>query len=285
MNSILRMALFSVPLVTFVAGGCHVEATIESQTRFLGDEETKTATYTQGTNICFDITNGSLVKDTGLIINRGSSTDTVTALFKPYSYRPDDEEEQAKEDLEGVTMELTTPNDANCGVKVTVSKSGSTNSGANVVVTMPASFTGGVSIDINNGGVDADLSGGLPGFTSILSDNGGISVIGAAGKLGITVNNGGSDVQVQAWGDGSQDGYMHVGNGKLDFSVGSGVTDGYISAQADGASPSVVGPNGGTWTEQVASDTSKSYTFGSFDSNSHAEVALTTGNGTITITK
>ncbi len=256
---------------------------IGTTTRFLGDEKTESATYIQGTHICFAITNGSFVNDIGLIINSGSPTDTLTAVFKPYSFRPDNEEEQAKEDIAGVTMELTST--ADCGIMVEVVKNGSTNSGANVVVTMPAGFTGGVTVDINNGGVDANLSGGVPAHTSVVSDNGGVTVIGAAGRLGITVNNGGSDVRVQAWGNGDQDGIVHVGNGDLDFSVGSGVTDGYISAVADGVAQSIVGPNTGTWTEQVSSNASKSYMFGSFNSKSHAEVALTTGNGTITIIK
>ncbi len=278
MNRILRLTLLSavVPLAAAAFSGCTISASTD--TRFLGSVVTDSAEYTGG-DICFDIEIGSAIVGEALVIENGSGS-TLSATFQPFSFRPDDQEELAKSDMmDDLTMEIVEGGSCALTVRVDIAEGAYSKIGANVEVSMPDGFDGQIHIDVGNGAVDADLRGGSPTVTRVRSDNGSVDIRGAGGTLDIDIDNGSSYIGVSSWSD--QDGEVHVGNGSLEFDVAAGLS-GYITAVADGASPEVIGPSGGDWVSDGTSP-SMSFTFGSPEPGTHGTVALTTGNGDITI--
>jgi hypothetical protein len=195
-----------------------------------------------------------------ITIERGSGSE-ISATFEPFTFRADDEEDEAKAEMED---DLTlTVEDQGTYVLVRVAKADGSSSylGADVTVTLPAEFGGGIEVE---------------------SDNGGLDLRDASGPLTIDMNNAASTtVEVAAWS--AIDGTVHVGNGDLEFTVASGL-EGSIEAIAGGADPSVIGPNPmpSDWAVEETSATEKIFTFGT-DPTAGGRVSLTTGNGDITI--
>jgi hypothetical protein len=249
----LRWALQTAAFASLAttAAGCVV--TVEPGTQWLLDPITKTATYEAGDGVRVDQQNGEVS------IERGSGSE-ISAVFEPFTFRADDEEEEASAEMKN---DLTlTVEDQGGYVLVRVAKADGSSGylGAHVTVTLPADFSGGIEVD---------------------SDNGGLDLRDASGQLTIDVNNGTSTIEVDAWSP--LDGTVNVGNGDLEFTVASGL-EGSIEAIADGADPAVIGPDPmpADWDVTETSATNKTFTFGT-DPTVGGTVTLTTGNGDITI--
>lgn len=281
MKSMLRLSFFAalVALVVGFVAGCKVEGTLtaETLTRFEGNAVNMSGTYTSGQNIRVESLNGHVT------LRPGSSATEVTVTFSPFTMRPDDEEEQAWDEIhEDVIL---TVDDSGGDVLIKASRVSGANDylGADVRVDLPVGFDGGIDVDQNNGQVDADLTGGTPAFTTVFGGNGSVDVEGAGGPLDIFCDNGDVDVTVQSWS--ASDGLVEIdGPGDMTFGVASGLS-GRIVAQAgdDGDEDALVtGPSSGDWVETVTAPNDKSYEFGA-DPASGGLVTLTTSFFTSTI--
>jgi hypothetical protein len=259
MKSMLRMSFFGamIALVVGLLAGCHFEATIESMTRFEGNDVNMSGAYTSGQNIRVESLNGSIR------LRPGSSATEVTVTFMPFTMRPDDEEEQAWAEIHD-DLRLTV-DDSSGTILIKASRASGSNDylGAEVRVDLPAGFDGGIEVEQDNGQVDADLTGGSPAYTTIFGGNGSLDIVGAGGQLDIFCDNGDIDLTVQSWAVDS--GSVEIdGPGDITFGVAAGLS-GRITAQAadpDDDKALVTGPNSGDWVETETAPNDKSYDFG-----------------------
>jgi hypothetical protein len=266
MNKPLRLASITAVLAcaTVVATGCECyqsededgnpETVCESLIRFEGTMQTAQLTYNQGDEIVVNGVNGKID------IHHGGVADRVAVSFQPFSMRGHSFEDDAQKDME---EDLIVETDDQGRILIKVSRAGGSSNGlgADMDITLPDGYTGGVSIDVGNGFLTADLSGGTPAFTTVHNDGtGDLDITGAAGKLDIV---GGFDVSVgvAAWSD--QDGQIKStgGLGDLVVTVPAGANGSIQATYQDGV---VTGPTSmpTDWTENEAAPNSKTYTFG-----------------------
>jgi len=228
----------------------------ENLVRYEGSARTETLSYTQGFDIVVQGANGKID------MVRGGAADEVKVTFLPHTMRGNDsaEEEAAKQDMTN-DLVLSATNDGQILIKVSRAAGANATLGADMTITLPDSFTGGVNVDVGNGFLDADLGGGTPAFTTVFNgESGDVNVVGAAGKLDVT---GQFDVSVKvaAWSD--QDGQIRsVGSlGEVTVTVPLGANGSIQATCSDGV---VTGPSSppADWTEQTAAENSKTYSFG-----------------------
>jgi len=230
------------------------ETVCESLVRFEGELQTVTLNYTQGDDIVVEGVNGNID------IKRGGAADTVSVTFTPFSMRGHSFEEDAKKDLDEDLM-LETDDQGRILIKVSRASGSSTGRGADMSITLPDGFTGGVNVDVGNGFLDADLGGGAPAFTTIKNTGSGdIEVTGAAGPLDI---RGEFDVSVKvaAWSD--QNGsILSRGNlGEVDITVPAGA-NGYIQATCQEGEVTTPSSLPSDWSVNEAAPNSKTINFG-----------------------
>jgi hypothetical protein len=275
MNTILRFASFGAVLagMGFFVTGCECteqeqsaepgennsnQQTVtecESLKKFVGTSRSSSLAYTDGADLVVDGVNGNIE------VNIGSGTD-VTVEFQPFSWRGHSKEADAKADIEN---DLVTTFTDDGSMHVVVSrKDGSFNGlGADIVITLPSGFNGGVDIDPNNGFVEANL-GGLAEFVTIKNDGSGdIDVTGASGPLNL-VGEFDITVAVSEWSatDGSVK--SNGGLGNVTITVPSGA-NGSIQATSQGGLVISPSPLPADWSEDAAGDNSKTFTFGTVD--------------------
>jgi hypothetical protein len=225
----------------------------ENLVRYNGSEATETVDYVAGENIVINGVNGNIV------VNDNGPADKVSVTFKPFSFRGNDEADKdlAVEDMQNDLTTSITP-----GVSIDVGRAGGSNAmlGADLVVTLPDGYTGGITINVGNGFLDANL-GGTQAFTTIDNDGSGdIDVKNAAGPLSI-VGKFDINVAVLSWSD--QDGAItSTGQlGDVSVSVPAGANG---SIQATSEDETVTGPSSAPadWTEEAAAENSKTFSFG-----------------------
>ncbi len=267
MNKFMRIASMTAMLATtgFLATGCECQdqgtnaegqnvTQCESLNKFVGSSFTETVAYTPGQALNFDGVNGNVDVRIG-------GTDVVVQ-FTPFSLRGNSREADAKDDMEN---DLNTSLNADGGINVTVGRNNGAPSGlgADVVITLPSTFDGAVSIKQNNGFVNVQLGGATPSSVAIDNDGSGdIDVSGARGKL--TIKGGFDiDVKVAAWGADGQNGEI-ISDGLLGDVTVSLPTASAGSIQATSEDEVVTGPSPlpEFWAEDANGENSKTFSFG-----------------------
>ncbi|MCC6526260.1 MAG: hypothetical protein IT373_26675 [Polyangiaceae bacterium] len=225
---------------------------LEPAYAWYGTEVNQTLTYTAGKNIRVDAINGHVT------LLRGASTTQMTVKFMPFSLRGGDEETVAQQDMNNDLI-LSTDDTLATEVLIVTDRTpnGSGGLGADIEIVLPAGFDGGVTVDNGNGSIEADLTGGLPAFTTMtIRGAGDIAVDGAAGKLDVT-GPFSIDVGVQAW---STEVGRVIGDRDMIFRVAPGLS-GHVVAQA-GSDGAVIGPSDTSWTVIETAPNHKEFTFG-----------------------
>lgn len=265
MHKIIRFAsLGAIAFATLFAAGCECEqstdadgntiSVCESVVRFDGEATTRSLSYVAGDEIRIEGVNGNIK------VTSGGTAGNVTVTFQPFSLRGHSKEDEATRDMsEDLVLET---DDASGRLLVKVSRKGGASSGlgADITVTLPSSYSGGVYIDAGNGFVDAHLAGDQA-YTTIKNDGSGdIDVTGAAGRLDIK-GKFDLDVGVSSWSgdDGAIESTGQLGN--VSVTVPSGA-DGSIQAQSE--DEPVVEPSAAPadWNIEAAGESSKTFTFG-----------------------
>lgn len=237
----------------------------ESTIEYTGKAASKSVAYAAGQNVRISSHNGQVD------VNVGGSEVAVT--FEPFTRNKDSQEgEDAATDELSNDLVLEVTEGGTIEVKVGTTSGASSFLGAHIKVTLPSAFDGAFEVAQNNGSVDVDLRGTSPSSTKIVSGNGGIDVLGAAGDLTIDGDNGSMTVGVSDWAT-SGEGSIRCGNGNLTLTVPSDA-DGALSLVADGETTAQVPSD---WTEE-SNDTGTTYTMGS---GSGAWVTATTEFGDI----
>lgn len=270
MNSMLRWtvgsAALAVAATTFT--GCVV--TVEPATRWEGTAQNETLAYAGDDTIQVSNENGNI------LFKAGSSATEIAVKFQPFSLRADSEENLAKQDMQN-DLVLTVEDTGTTVVISAALKDGASGGlGADIEVTLPAGYLGGLDISSQNGTVDGDLSAGLPAFTTLFAKNGSVELTGLAGTLDVEVGNGPCTLGIDGWS--TADGTVGTGNGDITFTVASGLS-GNITAVA-GSTGIVQGPDPkpADWNEAANAENSKSYSFGT-DYATMGTVALATEAG------
>ncbi len=271
MNKFFRLASLTALMATsaLVATGCECTdqgtnaegksvTECESVKKFVGTSYTESVAYTAGMALNFDGVNGNLD------IRIGSGND-VSVEFTPFSVRGHSKGADAKEDME---TDLRTSVSSDGAINVTVDRaSGSFNGlGADVVITLPSTFSGAINIDQNNGFVEADLEGATPTSITIENDGAGdVEVRGARGALNIT---GGFDIDVivAEWATAGSNGTIKS-TGQLGEVKVSLPTASAGSIQAVSEDGLVIGPEPLpiNWLVDEAGENSKTFNFGLSD--------------------
>jgi hypothetical protein len=230
--------------------------TAENLVHYTGASRPMSQTYAQGANILVDGVNGNID------ISTNNAADTVGVVFHPFTKKgndPEDKEAAGREMEEDLHTEIFVEADGTVVIKA--SRSGGTGYlGCDIDVNLPNGYTGGITVDANNGFVDGDL-GGTQAFTTVINDGAGdVTIRNAAGPLDIS----GSfdlDVKVSSWS---------TSNGQIVSTGLLGDIIVYVPAGADGSIQAtsedevVVGPSSlpSDWVEEAAADNSKTFTFG-----------------------
>ncbi|MBW2455579.1 MAG: hypothetical protein JRI68_13755 [Deltaproteobacteria bacterium] len=230
------------------------ETVCESLVRFEGELQTMQLTYTQGDDIVVDGVNGNID------IHRGGVADQVSVTFTPFSMRGHSFEEDAKKDLAEDLM-LETDDQGRIFIKVGRAGGSSSGLGADMDIILPDGFTGGVNIDVGNGFLDADLSGGTPAFTTVKNTGAGdLDITGAGGPLDI---RGDFDVAVTVadWSDQGGEIRSNGSLGELDVTVPAGA-NGYIQATCQDGEVTEPSSLPADWSVNEAAPNSKTINFG-----------------------
>jgi hypothetical protein len=271
MNKMVRssVALVLVAGASFLTTGCAVECHEETDpktgkkvevceavtlTRFEAPERAHTLTYARGSDILIDGTNGDITVQPG-------GADQVYVTFSPFTMAKEEEEDAAKREMEDLLVTEATDSG---GIVIRASRKDGSSSylGADISVTLPTGYTGGVTVDVGNGFLRADL-GGTQKSTTIKNDGAGdLKVDNAAGKLDI-VGDFEVDVSVAKWGAAGETGSVRSSGllGKVSLAV---PTDAKGRVQATSKDGVVTGPSPlpSGWEEEAAADNSKTFTFG-----------------------
>ncbi len=230
------------------------ETVCESLVRFEGEAQTLSLAYNQGDDIVVDGVNGNID------IRRGGAADQVAVTFTPFSMRGHSFEEDAKKDLDEDLI-LETNDQGGILIKVGRADGSSSGLGADIDITLPDGFTGGINIDVGNGYLDADLSGGTPAFTTVKNTGAGdLDIQGAAGPLDI---RGDFDVAVTVadWSDQGGEIRSNGGLGELDVTVPAGA-NGYIQATCQDGVVTEPSSLPSDWSVNEAAANSKTINFG-----------------------
>ncbi len=266
MNKFLRLASVTAVLAygMVLGTGCECyqstdaegnpETVCESLVRFEGATQSAQLAYNQGDEIVVKGINGNID------VHRGGAADQVTVTFQPFSMRGHSFEDDAVKDMD---EDLVLQTDDQGRILIQVSRAGDSSNGlgADMDITLPDGYTGGVNIDVGNGFLTADLSGGTPAFTTVHNDGAGdLDITGAAGKLDI-LGDFDVSVGVAAWSDQAGQIRSNGNLGDLTVSVPAGANGSIQATCQDGE---VTGPSSmpSDWTENEAAPNSKTYTFG-----------------------
>ena len=270
MKSMLGWPLRGAALGLLAASalGCSVKVDAKSETYFTGSPKTMSGTYTAGKGIQVESSNGNVK------LIPGSSATAISATFQPFSTRPDNEAQQAKDDMNNDLVLVLDDTTDPILIQVARVSTAIDALGADVEVTLPDGFNGDFDMHAKNAQVDADLTGGFPTATTLKCDNGAVDLVGAGGQLAIDIANGTSSVAVSSWSP--VDGHVTLGNGDLTFTVAAGLSGNITAVAGSDQQANVVGPSPlpADWTESTAAHNSKSYAFGA-DAANMGTVALT----------
>ncbi len=224
----------------------------ESTIEYTGNDASSSAPYEDGQGVSISGVNGSIAVHVG-----GTN---VKATFSPFTRNTDDPdgEENAKNELAKLLVLEVAAGDP---VQIRVArKDGSTSFlGANIDVTLPTSFNGAFEVIQGNGETSVNLGSVSPTVTKVISDNGGIDVAGATGRLDIQTDNGDVTVSVSSWADAGQDGTILSGLGDVSVSV-PGDANGSISLFAPDETVNATFPT--EWTKAESAANSVTYTMG-----------------------
>ena len=189
------VAAFALPSGGCIVGECEdgKENCVRSETaiEYTGNAQSTSAAYASGDDVV-------IVSHNGQVDVKVGNGDEVGVEFRPFTRNTDDPEgeEAAKAELaDKLVLEVTSDDGV---VRVGVgTRDGSTSFlGAHITVTLPADFDGDFTVDQNNGSVEADLRGSSPASTTVVTDNGGIELHGATGRLEVTGGNGDVTVSI-----------------------------------------------------------------------------------------
>lgn len=281
MTRTLRSALVLVALAVSALplGGCAITqngdtTTLQPATRYNGTPATAPVDYAAGEAVSIVSHNGNVTVHPG-----GGAQLSVT--FSPFTMDAAGKETSAASEMANYLVFNAKPSNGVITIEAVIKQGGSGVLGADIDVTLPASFNGAFMVTSANGEVTADLGAtNAPTSTNIDATNGSVKVSNAQGQLKVNSRNGAVDVDVAAWS--AEAGAVSASNGNVDFKVPT-ATDGALTATASGT---VTGPSPlpTSWKEAVAAANSKSYTMGAGASATAGTVALTTSFGDVTIT-
>lgn len=260
-RSFATFALFALAsAIPFATTGCIVgecdsgqedcvQAT--STIEYTGNKAEGEAAYEDGQGILIDSVLGDITVKTG-----GSK---VSATFQPFTRNKDEPkgQENAENELANKLVLEVAPGDP---VRVRIArKDGSTNFlGAHVTVTIPSSFNGDFDVRPGAGDANVNLGSASPSSTTIISDLGDITCLGATGPLNIQTDNGDVVVSVSTWAE-SGDGKILSGLGDVSVTVPADA-NGSISLYAPDETVTATFP--ADWTKAEAAANSVTYTMG-----------------------
>jgi hypothetical protein len=252
----------------FLATGCECQdqgtneqgqnvTTCESVKKFVGTSYSESVAYTAGQGLTFNGVNGNVD------VNIGGTE--VVVEFTPFSVRGHSKQAEAADDMEQ-DLQTSLTNDGDIVVEVDRADGSFNGLGADVVITLPSSFDGAVTINQNNGFVDLDLEGALP--TSVTVDNDGSGDIDIAGARGALNIKGAFDIDVRVdeWAPEGSNGSI-ISDGSLGDITVSLPTASAGSIEALSETGIVTGPSPlpENWVEEAAAEGSKTFSFGVAD--------------------
>jgi len=198
--SVLALATVSaVSLPGCIIGDCEDGQdnciSLESGTTYT-DTDTQSVAYTAGQGLVIDGFNGRIE------IEDGAAADQIEVEWKKsvVAETSDAGEDQAKARFDS-DIQVNVTSDTNVRIE-TDRDSSNGNPTVTLLVRLPASFDGAISIEQGNGTVDLDLRSFTPSAVTVRNDGAGdVDITGAQGTLDI---QGGFDVAVQmsAWPTG-----------------------------------------------------------------------------------
>lgn len=274
-RSLLALAPFALlAALALPSGGCIIgecedgkDNCVRSETtiEYTGNASNTSAAYASGNDV-------EIVSHNGQVDVTVGSGDEVGVEFRPFTRNTDDpegEDAATAELADKLILEVTAEGDT---VRVRVgTRDGSTSFlGAHITVTLPADFDGGFTVSQNNGSVEADLRGSSPASTTVVTDNGGIELYGAAGPLEVTGGNGDVTVAIAAWGGDGEDGAIYADNGDIALTVPA-AADGTLTLSASEGITDEGVPG-----EKVENDAGASYTMGD-GAGAHVDVTADFG--------
>jgi hypothetical protein len=165
---------------------------VESLVKYNGSKVNETLTYAPGMNISVDSQNGKVTMIAG-------SSDTVGIVFSPFTFRPDGEKEEASTEIKG-DLNLTHTADGEIIIGVSKDSGSSSGLGADIVITLPAGFDSQVSVHVNNGSLEGSFASGVATATTLLVDNGSMTVNGLSGTLNVQADGTNCSVGISSWG-------------------------------------------------------------------------------------
>lgn len=247
--AIVASSALALPLSgCFVAadGEAFGDGHVESEARYAGTSKTTSLHYTAGMAVRIESHLGAVR------VVRGSE-ESIEVTFEPFITTEDDAvAAQAQIDQQ---LDLVARADDEITITAARVTGASAEVGADIVVKLPASFSGDFVIDQVDGAVEADLRGTSPTSTTVeTTGRGDVTVAGAAGALAIGTANGNVTVGVTRWS--AENGYVHVSeSGNIVLEVGA-EANGTLLVNAQGGSivePATI-PAG--WSKDEDCDTS-----------------------------
>ncbi len=197
-----------------------------------------------------------------IVVLIGSSYDLLEARFDRFTVAAQDASDAAMAEMEQ-QLELSTILGGSSTIEVTsIKKSGaSLGVGSDVTVTLPTSFSGGITVLNSNGSTDMNLRGTKADFTTVANDNGRLSILGAGGQIDVSVTTGTTaELEVVYWP--VETGLVKVNVSALTFTVGP-YQDGSIDASSHLGVVHDPNPWPGGWSAGPQnSPTDKSFVFG-----------------------
>ena len=196
---------------------------LESLTRFEGTADTQSQPYTSGATVSIDSENGRVR------VVQGTSADVV-GTFEPFVLRgASTSEEDVAADLARLTG-VVSLDGSNVVVNVERESGSQFTLGADVLVELPSTFDGILSVNQENGQTDVDFVGSAIGVL-VTSDNGGCDVeTGSARDISVSCDNG--DLERPDFGgisDSVNGSGFSTGNGSITLALPAG---GVFSVQA-----------------------------------------------------
>jgi len=155
-----------------------------------------------------------------IVVLIGTSHDVLEARFDRFTVGTKEGSDLAMAEMEQ-QLELSTVLGPSSTIEVTSAKKNgaSLGVGADLTVTLPTSFSGGITVLNNNGSTDMNLRGTKADFTTVANDNGRLTVLGAGGQIDISVVDGTTaELEVIYWP--VETGLVKVNVSMLTFTVG-----------------------------------------------------------------
>lgn len=222
----------------------------ESLTKFVGTEETKGANWLAGGTVTIKSANGRVR------VRQGDEAGVVSTLFKPFTFRGNTKEEEARNQLEN-KLTKTVAEGSNPG-DVLIETSREPNQptlGSEMIVSLPPEFDGVLIIDQNNGKTEVDFVGSASRLS--VDSNNGFCEIAAGSVPDIDVKCDSSiDATVSGVPAGAQGRFES--DFDIDIAFPSGGTFTVQALTTSGQNVEITGAEGAGCTVQEASQESKS---------------------------